>query len=501
MTDNTALHLLRRVTAAIAVTALAACGSDPAENGQLDSQVEPPDPDVVETDTAGGDTAVLDTHLQLDVPLATDTGSPDVADTAMAPDTSPPPVELFRFEPTGTACETDDDCTEDGKGMCDPHFKVCVECFVKTDCGLRSDCIEYECVDNGHCFGLDECLGNPAGEYCMSHCPKDGSGVCERGRCVECVNDWHCDPLERCNNYACESDQWSGTCDEDGDCPNGGHCWLPTYRCSQCTDDAHCGPGETCSQRHCKTNVVIPTADDFRPYPHWPAEGTPVIKSLPVQLCDWQTDTGCPDGVVCKQHPAGDYCSNYAPEPPGLECWEAHSFSLAANGEDYGGHLNVTKKLTDKRCPYQYHCRADGKCYPDLCDYYDTVCAPSGTNSRSRLACQHQRGLRKVVFGECRNDDPSSTTPCVTVEDVLPLETTCNLVACADYGYCGSGFFTPGYPVPNSEFISAGSCTPGDAPDGTADNYEREICKYGEACLAGECIPASDYYGPDWPAP
>ena len=473
---------------AIAI-AVCACGSDPVDNGKIDSQIEPPDPDVVETDTGTAlDTSSTDTSGDEDtvilVPDVSDTT--EAVDTTPAPDTTPPPVEIYRFEPTGTACESNADCTDATKATCDPHFKVCVECVVGTDCGFYSLCVNYECEATDICYSDEDCADSPDGNTCYHY------------KCGECATDWDCAPNERCNrDFQCETDQWSAPCDTDADCPNGGHCWYDYRRCSQCTDDAHCGEGEACHWRECVPEgspyPLQPIGTNLIPYKapnHWPAPEPLEVETLPVQLCE--SDADCPEGIRCADLVAGRFCEDYAPQPEDLECWVASNDPLFARDTDYGPFIDYTKRLESKDCPNDYHCRADGRCYPDVCNLDspepESFCSRSSAfgGRRNRDACLGDRfGTAQACFQDevCVTSAPGMTS-CVEA----PVEPECPDMA----PECPRPSPNLGdNPVPYGFPVAAWRCYD--------DGYQRVHCA-GKACFEGNCISPEEHYGVDkWP--
>jgi hypothetical protein len=149
-----------------------------------------------------------------------------------------------------TDCPTDNTCTNGAcipnagrcdacQGACGGDTPYCVEstatcaacgpgvpCANGASCNLQTN----TCSQNsgGACTVDMECLGNPAGNYCVG------------GRCVKCLQDSHCGPRFTCNpqTFACDASPCGGvTCQSGSQCdPSTGRCTPGCMTSSDCVD-------------------------------------------------------------------------------------------------------------------------------------------------------------------------------------------------------------------------------------------------------------------------
>lgn len=126
-------------------------------------------------------------------------------------------------------------------------------------CGdVRSDLISSPVAGaSGGAGGASGATSTPAGE-CASNddCADAARRLChpERGVCVECVTDGHCDEVgERCSD---ELGECSIPCDADTPCPQGdvdedSICDTVIGFCVECRVDGDCPGDQLCRRSEC----------------------------------------------------------------------------------------------------------------------------------------------------------------------------------------------------------------------------------------------------------
>lgn len=130
---------------------------------------------------------------------------------------------------SSTSCETNVDCPL-SEPYCRPIMGTnrshCRECVQQSDCSLgqRCDFLTNECAPACTTF-----------EQCPFSLP-----FCERGVCIQCVQDSHCGP-NFCVFGHCEA------CRSTFDCPpSAPYCEPDSYTCRPCTGMYQCGNGRYC---------------------------------------------------------------------------------------------------------------------------------------------------------------------------------------------------------------------------------------------------------------
>jgi len=101
----------------------------------------------------------------------------------------------------------------------------------------RPQCVAGDCVE---CATLDDCA-SPDARFCA----EDG------GRCVECIDDGHCDEgNERCSTAL---GKCALPCTSGASCPvdDDPICDLDAGFCVECIADADCGEGNFCRASDC----------------------------------------------------------------------------------------------------------------------------------------------------------------------------------------------------------------------------------------------------------
>jgi Cys-rich repeat protein len=159
------------------------------------------------------------------------------------------------------ACLEDDDCA--AGNVCALPANVCAERCIPSFCGGSLPVCDFgtgscrPCTDDAACpAGAPHCLASGACVACRqnSDCSADEDGeprFCDpAGRCVECLDDGHCDDIgERCSSYlgAC-AEPCSPTDPCRADDPI---CDESIGFCVECRSDRDCGDGVLCRGSEC----------------------------------------------------------------------------------------------------------------------------------------------------------------------------------------------------------------------------------------------------------
>ncbi len=119
------------------------------------------------------------------------------------------------------ACRADRDCPD--AMPCDTAAGRCVECLEDEHCEDGELCIDLSC---GPCTVHEQCTAEGA-PWC-----EDGGG-----ECVECLEDEHCEEGWSCVNGACTPE-----CEDAGDCAGTGrpHCNEDLGICQECLEHQSC---------------------------------------------------------------------------------------------------------------------------------------------------------------------------------------------------------------------------------------------------------------------
>jgi len=146
----------------------------------------------------------------------------------------------------GEECQDNLDCKDftEGRNICDPEKKKCVQCISDMDCSYAGAVNANKC-DDGVCkCGIYESCATP-----NNYCVLDTEGT-QSYKCAECSEDSDC-PINTpsCDQsthtcYGCNYANISENpyqCNEGYTCSEDDQC-LP----SDCTIDADCAPGQIC---------------------------------------------------------------------------------------------------------------------------------------------------------------------------------------------------------------------------------------------------------------
>lgn len=121
----------------------------------------------------------------------------------------------------------------DGKTICDPLLRQCVQCASGDDCASTNDCIAHVCDPIIPCQDSRACTNNQ---------------VCDSAihRCVECTADGDCNGL-RCVGDACRT-----SCTSDKQCTASGLLCDPALgACVECLNDTQCAGTDVCVAGAC----------------------------------------------------------------------------------------------------------------------------------------------------------------------------------------------------------------------------------------------------------
>jgi hypothetical protein len=285
----------------------------------------------VACDSGGGDGG----GSGMDIPAGTDTVEDGASGDGSLPDGGGDPDAVCAPDCADKVCGTDG-CG----GSCG-------------DCGAGELCQLGQCVAEGGCEDIEDCLPRVCGEdgECAD-CSDDGQCaaaglVCneDSGHCVDCVEDADCPEGEGCDeNYTCQP----LSC-PDVDCPEGLVCDEAAHACVECVDAADCGPWDECLDNAC-----------IGPAP-----------------CDSSKD--CADDEVCwKEEGICVICVEDADCDEGYRCTAEHvceEILFCDSDKDCKDYDKVCDKdigecvdcLSDLDCAATQFCM-EASCLPDLCD-------------------------------------------------------------------------------------------------------------------------------------
>jgi len=214
---------------------------------------------------------------------------------------------------------------------------TCEECRNDNDCGAGETCVNHQCSTPAQCESASNCTSNPYDPACSSvACTNgacaynkandgqscaDGTGVCNNGACVDCINDADCPTGTTCVQHTCVA-----SCTASPGCathkPN--HAHTTTGRCTTgacyTCDNGFPWNGSACvasCQPSCPSDgagyacgATIPDG----------CGGTCSIKG-----------TRCTDDKVCTPKGCATPSVTVTPDPASVVVQVGHRFDIAVN--------------------------------------------------------------------------------------------------------------------------------------------------------------------------
>ncbi len=307
------------------------------------------------------------------------------------------------------------------------------------DCGAGELCQFGQCVPEGGCEDLEDCLpricdadGDCADCTEDAQCA-DADLVCneDSGHCVNCIEDADCPEGTACDaNYTCQP----LSC-PDVDCPEGMVCDEEAHVCVECVTADDCGPWDECLDNACIGPTPCDSSKDCADDEVcWKEEGICVV-------C--VEDADCDDGYRCN---AVHECEEILFCDSDKDCKDYDKVC----DKDLGECVDC---LSDVDCASDHFCM-DASCLPDICDQdaEGPVCLDGDV-----VQCSANGGVATPV-------------------EVCPEGTFCQDAACLEWICVPSESGCDG----DTAFVCS------DDGDGYASE---EVCE-GEdiSCVAGECI-------------
>jgi hypothetical protein len=360
-----------------------------------------------------------------------------------------PGQENHDTDPTGDACDSDDD--DDGvpddadcgpvnplscptcEELCDNEDNDCDEVVDEGLCDDENACTDDSCDPGGVCQFLPNTLNCNDGSPCTlgDHCLE---GACVAAEMLDCSDSDPC-TIDACHpQLGCQSEPFSGPCEDGNPCTIGEQCI--TGKCAGGVPNP-CNDKDICTQDNCIKDVGC--------------------QNLPINPCNdgnpCTTDT-CPvGGLGCSFIPHFEPCDDLDPCTLADFCSEGQCKGTGQPNCDDGN------PCTDDFCTPTVGC--DHKTNQAVCDD-DDPCTLGDV----------------CVAGACK---PGEDTPC---KDGNP----CTIDECKPNGKCQ---FTPNNPCMDGNACTQDVCDPvagcqyppltGPACD------DNDPCTVGEHCEAGIC--------------
>ncbi|MBP7681027.1 MAG: hypothetical protein KBB95_03990 [Deltaproteobacteria bacterium] len=309
-----------------------------------------------------------------------------------------------------SGCNTSDDCSAPGLGVCDLGDHACVQCTPAeaSACGPLAPVCDAVARACRGCTSDAEC-GDPSAPYCGPNgqcvacerhldCPSNAP-ICASGDCLVCVNSVECFDRDPGAGLCNEDAGTCGACLDASECRDaagGSVCITATEgnRCG-CVAEADCGVGFTCDvpRRRCFPLATADSDDD----------------SVPDDK-DADDDN---DGITDLVEGAGaDYSLDH--DQDGTPNWR---------DDEALGFLDLNGNGTDDRSdadgdgvPNQLDLDADGDGIPDTLENAGRDVLDANRDGRLDDTRDRDRdGL--VTTADADDDDPEQTVSVVTVRD------------------------------------------------------------------------------------
>ncbi len=301
------------------------------------SEVATGQPDVIELDTAGPETAI-DTSVPQDTSVPNDT-TPN--DTSVPNDTTPNdtsvPNDTTSTSSIGAACDADGDCGNGGVCLGLPGGYCSLECSAT------------ECPGGASCWGLGE-----DGSFCLQDCTSNS----------ECrgSDGYICDADDTCwVSGVTSGSPVGGPCEVDGDCADAGAFCYPAVVDGEQTGFflGYCLIAD-CTANSCPTGSVC--AEVFS------GGGTGCVDSCGTANDGCNQGYGCFDPGICFPSCADSGCpTNYACDAASDTCVPSCSANSCGAGLVCKADGTCGEPpCTANSCGAGYLCAPSGECVPDL---------------------------------------------------------------------------------------------------------------------------------------
>lgn len=306
--------------------------------------------------------------------------------------------------------------------------------------------------------------------------------------CVECLFDWDCPALHRCDERSCEE---ITACEKSDQCGDSEFpvCDEVLEQCVQCREDTHCADGERCAGGECEPNLACVNSRD--------CEGGLVCDAAAGVCVTCVVDGDCGEGSACVDNACVPTCDS------DKECLGLGLLCDLGTGR-------CSECLGNQDCPDLYHCVEGGVCELDVCEQGQSACdgaklaVCNGAGSGFDLStcgagtdCQEEGMQAACVAYDCTpsavecSADATAVITCAADGFSSEVTTLCQAgEACHDAAclptICEPGSFT-------CDYDGVQKCN----ASGTAMALH-ESCSYFDYCDAdaGECVPRTcDYPG------
>ena len=296
-----------------------------------------------------------------------------------------------------TGCNSNADCTDAAKKVCDSVSRACVGCLINSDCSSTQTCSNGVCKDNAttECKSDSDCKGQ-AKKYCSD------SNKCE----LDCKSNSHCPAGQTCKNGSCESGTVQG-CSSNSDCKTAslGKCDTAAKKCVECLTNGDCKGG---GKPACNNNTCQAKAAGCRPackateFCFGDKRCLPKVKSCKV-AADCESNQLCIDpgtGRVCllKCDPTANTSKT---DPTNASCWSGYGHCLSASRTNPKSGVCVpppgkTRKQGET-------CRTLSE--PEKPSYNDCASGGSCIRSGTTSTCWKSCDPKKNVGGDPKKSD------------------------------------------------------------------------------------------------
>lgn len=341
------------------------------------------------------------------------------------------------------------------------------------DSGTHTDAVSADqpTVTDGGPMG-DGAVVTDGGGACTSALQCPAGQECERslGRCVGCITQSDCPPMEVCSNFACTQ---ATTCQSSRQCENQ-VCDTPRGVCVDCVGDNDCMQGQVC-----RANVCV-SARQCQSSRQCNDQGQVCATSAGICV-DCLADADCETGTYCA---TGGVCRRQVCSPNARECIDNGRVRVCdARGTAW----------REEACGASQTCDG-GQCRPWICQPNVTVC---GSLTERRTCNENGLGFTTAACGAQEScDDGQCRARTCTAGATRCSATGLREVCSAD----GLGYRP--MPCTNSQTCREGTCldrvcVPGQATCSVSGarqvcnadglGFTTTPCESMQSCLSGVC--------------